>query len=96
MRVFRIALAEYGAIARSAFSGQSGYRADGRRHSRGRYLDYATESRSLATLERLVHYTRFDSLTRVPQLAGLAKKSSEVGASRVFFALEESADAPGM
>jgi len=62
MRVFRIALAAHGATARAAFSGQSGYRADGRWHSRGRHLDYAAESRSLATLERLVHYKRFDSL----------------------------------
>ena len=64
MRIFRIALAECGATARAAFSGQSGYRADGRWHSHGRYLDYAAESRSLATLERLVHYKRLDSLAR--------------------------------
>jgi RES domain-containing protein len=64
MRVFRIALLQFGATAKTAFSGQSGYGADGRWHSRGRYLDYAAASRSLATLERLVHYKRFDSLAR--------------------------------
>jgi RES domain-containing protein len=60
MTVFRIALKKYGATAREAFDGSSGYHADGRWHSRGRYLDYAAKSRSLATLERLVHYKRFD------------------------------------
>jgi RES domain-containing protein len=64
MRVFRIALAEFGATGRAGFSGRSGYRADGRWHNRGRDLDYAAESRSLATLERLVHYKRFNSLAR--------------------------------
>jgi RES domain-containing protein len=62
MTVFRIALAKFAASAKSAFDGSSGYFADGRWHSRGRHLDYAAESRSLATLERLVHYKRFDSL----------------------------------
>jgi RES domain-containing protein len=62
MTVFRIALKKFGATAREAFNGGSGYFADGRWHSRGRYLDYAAESRSLATLERLVHYKRFDCL----------------------------------
>src|SRR5580704_1336528 len=62
MRVFRIALGRHGATAKEALSGKSGYETDGRWHSRGRYLDYAAESRSLATLERLVHYKRFDCL----------------------------------
>jgi len=62
MIVFRIALRRFGASAREAFNGRSGYSADGRWHRRGRYLDYAAESRSLATLERLVHYKRFDCL----------------------------------
>jgi RES domain-containing protein len=59
MKVFRIALEQFGATAKDAFSGQSGYCADGRWHTRSRFLDYAAESRSLATLERLVHYKRF-------------------------------------
>ena len=62
MRVFRIALTKYGATARAAFNGRSGYSVDGRWHKGGRYLDYAAGSRSLATLERLVHYKRFNSL----------------------------------
>jgi RES domain-containing protein len=62
MRVFRIALKKYGATAKDAFNGKSGYSADGRWHTRGRYLDYAAGSRSLATLERLVHYKRFNFL----------------------------------
>lgn len=62
MIVFRIALKKYGGTARAAFNGLSGYSTDGRWHMRGRYLDYAAASRSLATLERLVHYKRFDSL----------------------------------
>lgn len=62
MTVFRIALKKFGATAREAFNGTSGYLTDGRWHSRGRFLDYAAESRSLATLERLVHYKRFDCL----------------------------------
>jgi RES domain-containing protein len=62
MRVFRIALKKYGATAKDAFNGQSGFSADGRWHTRGRYLDYASGSRSLATLERLVHYKRFNFL----------------------------------
>ena len=62
MIVFRIALAAYGTTARAVFGGQSGFRVDGRWHSRGRYLDYAAGSRSLAVLERLVHYKRFDHL----------------------------------
>lgn len=35
---------------------------DGRWHSAGRHLDYAAQSLSLAILERLVHYKRFDAL----------------------------------
>lgn len=62
MKAFRIVLQRYGATARAAFSGASGFAADGRWHSKGRYLDYAAESQSLAVLERLVHYKRFDAL----------------------------------
>jgi RES domain-containing protein len=62
VKAFRIVLQRYGATARAAFSGASGYAADGRWHSKGRYLDYAAESQSLAVLERLVHYKRFDAL----------------------------------
>jgi RES domain-containing protein len=62
MMAYRIALRRFGATAREALNGTSGYCADGRWHSRGRYLDYAAQSRSLATLERLVHYKRFDCL----------------------------------
>lgn len=64
MTVFRIALETFGASPADAFSGRSGYHADGRWHTRGRLLDYGAQSRSLATLERLVHYKRFDSLAR--------------------------------
>lgn len=62
MKAFRIALRRYGATAKAAFSGLSGFSADGRWHAQGRYLDYAAESLSLAVLERLVHYKRFDAL----------------------------------
>lgn len=62
MKAFRIVLQHHGATARTAFSGASGYVTDGRWHSKGRYLDYAAESQSLAVLERLVHYKRFDAL----------------------------------
>ncbi len=62
MRAFRVVLQQYGATAQAAFSGASGYATDGRWHSKGRYLDYAAESQSLAVLERLVHYKRFDAL----------------------------------
>jgi Uncharacterized conserved protein len=62
VKAFRIVLQRYGATARLAFSGASGFAADGRWHSKGRYLDYAAESQSLAVLERLVHYKRFDAL----------------------------------
>ncbi len=62
MKAYRLALARYGGDARAVFSGLSGFSADGRWHASGRHLDYAAESRSLATLERLVHYKRFDHL----------------------------------
>ena len=62
MTVFRIALKSFGATTKTAFNGLSGFSAEGRWHNLGRYLDYAAESRSLATLERLVHYKRFDSV----------------------------------
>jgi RES domain-containing protein len=62
VRAFRIALQKHGATTREVFSGLSGYLADGRWHTRGRYLDYGAESLSLAVLERLVHYRRFDDL----------------------------------
>lgn len=62
MKGFRIALANYAATAEAAFSGVSGFTVSGRWHTRGRHLDYAAESLSLATLERLVHYKRFTQL----------------------------------
>lgn len=62
MMAYRIVLLRYGRTARNAFSGKSGMMTDGRWHSSGRLLDYAAESFSLATLERLVHYERFDCL----------------------------------
>ncbi|MCC7377456.1 MAG: RES family NAD+ phosphorylase [Verrucomicrobiales bacterium] len=62
MKGFRIALASYGRTTREVFSGLSGYSVDGRWHAAGRHLDYAAESLSLAVLERLVHYKRFDGL----------------------------------
>jgi len=40
----------------------SGFAVDGRWHTAGRHLDYAAQSLSLAVLERLVHYKRFDAL----------------------------------
>ena len=42
--------------------GLSGFSAEGRWHSAGRHLDYTAESLSLAIIERLVHYKRFDAL----------------------------------
>src|SRR5438445_13164883 len=59
MIVYRVALRKFGATAKDALSGVSGYSADGRWHSQRRFLDYTSQSRSLATLERLVHYKRF-------------------------------------
>ncbi|MGH8150561.1 MAG: RES family NAD+ phosphorylase [Steroidobacteraceae bacterium] len=62
MKAWRIVLAKFGRTRRVAFSGLSGFSADGRWHSAGRHLDYAAQSLSLAILERLVHYKRFDAL----------------------------------
>lgn len=62
MKAWRIVLRKFGRNRRSAFGGLSGFSADGRWHSAGRHLDYAAESLSLAILERLVHYKRFDAL----------------------------------
>jgi RES domain-containing protein len=62
MRAWRIALRKFAKSPQMAFSGLSGFSADGRWHSAGRHLDYAAESLSLAILERLVHYKRFDVL----------------------------------
>lgn len=62
MRAWRIVLRKFGKTRRQAFGGLSGFSADGRWHSSGRYLDYAAQSLSLAILERLVHYKRFDGL----------------------------------
>jgi len=62
MKAWRIVLRKFGANRQTAFSGFSGFSADGRWHSAGRHLDYAATSLSLATLERLVHYKRFDAL----------------------------------
>jgi len=62
MKAVRVVLKVYGETAKDAFSGKSGFLTDGRWHTKGRFLDYASFSRSLATLERLVHYKRFDAL----------------------------------
>lgn len=62
MKAWRIALRKFGRNSKAAFGGLSGFSADGRWHSAGRRLDYAAESLSLAILERLVHYKRFDAL----------------------------------
>ena len=62
MKAWRIVLHKFGRNRQAAFGGLSGFSADGRWHSAGRYLDYAAESLSLAILERLVHYKRFDAL----------------------------------
>lgn len=62
MKAWRIALRKFGRTPRAAFGGLSGFSADGRWHSAGRHLDYAAESLSLAILERVVHYKRFDAL----------------------------------
>jgi RES domain-containing protein len=40
----------------------SGFSVDGSWHTAGRHLDYTAQSLSLAILERLVHYKRFDAL----------------------------------
>jgi len=62
VRAWRIVLRKFGRNRQAAFSGLSGFSADGRWHSSGRHLDYAAESLSLAILERIVHYKRFDAL----------------------------------
>jgi RES domain-containing protein len=62
VKAFRIALQRYAPNKRDAFSGLSGFSTDGRWHTKGRNLDYCAESLSLATLERLVHYKRFNAL----------------------------------
>jgi RES domain-containing protein len=62
MKAWRIVLRKFGRNRKAAFSGLSGFSADGRWHSAGRRLDYAAESLSLAILERVVHYKRFDAL----------------------------------
>jgi len=82
VKAFRIVLKRYGRTPTAAFSGRSGFGADGRWHTRGRLLDYAAQSLSLAALERLVHYKRIDALVphvryelEVPdaQIAALAR-----------------------
>lgn len=62
MRAWRVALGKFAGTKQDAFSGLSGFTVDGRWHAKERHLDYAAESLSLATLERLVHYKRFDAL----------------------------------
>jgi RES domain-containing protein len=62
VKAWRIALHKFGRSRKAAFGGLSGFSADGRWHSAGRHLDYAAESLSLAILERVVHYKRFDTL----------------------------------
>ncbi|MGB6489620.1 MAG: RES family NAD+ phosphorylase [Steroidobacteraceae bacterium] len=62
MKAWRIVLRKFGRTSRAAFGGLSGFSVDGRWHTAGRHLDYAAQSLSLAILERLVHYKRFDAL----------------------------------
>lgn len=62
MKAWRIVLRKFGRTSRVAFGGLSGLSVDGRWHTAGRHLDYAAQSLSLAILERLVHYKRFDAL----------------------------------
>lgn len=62
MQAWRIVLRKFGRTSRAAFGGSSGFAVDGRWHTAGRHLDYAAQSLSLAILERLVHYKRFDAL----------------------------------
>lgn len=62
MKAWRIVLRKFGRTSRAAFGGVSGFSVDGRWHTAGRHLDYAAQSLSLAILERLVHYKRFDAL----------------------------------
>ncbi len=62
MKAWRIVLRKFGRTSRAAFEGSSGFSVNGRWHTAGRHLDYAAQSLSLAILERLVHYKRFDAL----------------------------------
>jgi RES domain-containing protein len=62
VKAWRIVLRKFGGTRRTAFGGLSGFSVDGRWHTAGRHLDYAAQSLSLAILERLVHYKRFDAL----------------------------------
>jgi RES domain-containing protein len=62
VKAWRIVLRKFGRTSRAAFGGLSGLSVDGRWHCAGRHLDYAAQSLSLAILERLVHYKRFDAL----------------------------------
>jgi len=62
VKIHRIALARYASDKRQVFSGLSGFVVDGRWHSKPRLIDYASQSVSLAALERLVHYKRLDGL----------------------------------
>lgn len=62
MKAWRIVLRKFGRTSRAAFGGLSGFSVDGRWHTAGRHLDYTAQSLSLAILERLVHYKRFDVL----------------------------------
>jgi RES domain-containing protein len=62
VRAWRIVLRKFGRTSRAAFGGLSGFSVDGRWHTARRHLDYAAQSLSLAILERLVHYKRFDAL----------------------------------
>ena len=62
MKAWRIVLRKFGRTSRAAFGGLSGFSVNGRWHTAGRHVDYAAQSLSLAILERLVHYKRFDAL----------------------------------
>jgi RES domain-containing protein len=62
VKAWRIVLRKFGRTSRAAFGGLSGLSAEGRWDTAGRHLDYAAQSLSLAILERLVHYKRFDAL----------------------------------
>jgi RES domain-containing protein len=62
VKAWRIVLRKFARTSRTAFAGLSGFSVDGRWHTAGRHLDYAAQSLSLAILERLVHYKRFDAL----------------------------------
>jgi RES domain-containing protein len=62
VKAWRIVLRKFGRTSRTAFGGLSGFSVNGRWHTAGRRVDYAAQSLSLAILERLVHYKRFDAL----------------------------------